>query len=169
MSALNIRALPVCVFPHSVSKSPTIWGACKASVSRGYRRISGAIARYWYAVAAAAVLFDYSRTTAHMPAAIVIRRSTPHRNATKTAVDASPPRSSASGSAACLPTLRQYPPSPNGHAVGPTNAFVTKSKPSKPKLRHNGSRSLSAHSSSPITSDGDIGSYFQLSKEQTWL
>jgi tripartite-type tricarboxylate transporter receptor subunit TctC len=24
-------------------------------------------------------------------------------------------------------------------------------------------------SSSPITSDGDIGSYFQLSKEQTWL
>jgi hypothetical protein len=46
------------------------------------------------------------------------------------------------------------PPSPNGRAVGLTNVFATKSKPSKLKPRRVGLRNLSAHSSLPITSAG---------------
>jgi hypothetical protein len=62
-------------------------------------------------------------------------------------------------------TTEPIPPSPNGHAAGLTNAFVTKSKPSKPKLRHGVLRSLSAHSSLPITSAERIVSYSRLSGE----
>jgi hypothetical protein len=42
-------------------------------------------------------------------------------------------------------------PNPNGNAAEPTNASPNKSKHSKPKLRHNDSKSLSVLSYSPIT------------------
>jgi hypothetical protein len=103
-------------------------------------------ARYWSVTAAVVVLLDYSPAKAPIAAGIVIVRTTRHRNATKTAASASPRQSSASGSI----FASRCPPSPNGHAVGLTNVFATKSKPSK--LRRDGLRSLSIHSSSRITS-----------------
>ena len=119
-------------------------GASNASASYGSARASSVIPLYSRVAAAIAVLFDYSCTTAHMPAAIVTKRSTRSRKAIKSAVD--PPQSSASSSAASQIFASQSLRSPNGHAAGLTNASVTKSKASKPKRRHDGSESLSVHS-----------------------
>jgi Ca2+:H+ antiporter len=113
--------------------------------SYGYRPISVDIVLYWYVLAAAVVLLDYSPAMAPIAAGIVIGRSTPRKKAIKSAVNASPPLNCAWNSARSQIFASQCLRSRNGHGAELTNASVTKSKPSKPQPRRDGSRSLSAH------------------------
>jgi hypothetical protein len=138
MSALNISTLPVCVFPPPASKSLTISGAYKASISYGYRPISADIVLYWCAVAAVAVLFDYPSATALTPAAITkaVYASQKNNQIGRKRIAASKLRLHVGG----LPDMCEPMPSQLKWTRRKTyQRTVTKSKPSKPQPRHDAS------------------------------